>query len=58
LSTKPKHSLSESHRGKIKGWGAPMTLEESVKDLIPLFDSALIEKTGTFTVVVGDTLPW
>jgi norsolorinic acid ketoreductase len=35
-----------------------MTLEDNVKGLITLFDAASLEKTGTFTGVEGDTLPW
>jgi norsolorinic acid ketoreductase len=47
--------------GAAKGVGmvdAPMTLEDSVKGLLKLFDEASLEKTGTFTNVSGEPLPW
>ncbi len=47
--------------GAAQGVGmkeAPMTLEDSVKGMVKLFDDASIEKTGTFTQVDGETIPW
>lgn len=37
---------------------APMTIEESVKNLVGLFDGASREKSGTFTASSGDAIPW
>ncbi|KAE9380844.1 aflatoxin biosynthesis ketoreductase-like protein nor-1 [Stipitochalara longipes BDJ] len=37
---------------------APMTLEESVKGLIALIDSASLDKTATFYDVSGQPAPW
>ncbi|CZR68729.1 probable aflatoxin biosynthesis ketoreductase nor-1 [Phialocephala subalpina] len=38
---------------------APMTLEESIKGLVKLFDEASLEKTGTFTqAVTEESIPW
>lgn len=37
---------------------APMTLEDSINGMIKLIDGASIEKTGTFTGVSGEALPW
>lgn len=37
---------------------APMTLEESVEGLVRLIDGASLEKTGTFTGVDGEAIPW
>jgi norsolorinic acid ketoreductase len=47
--------------GAAKGVGmddAPMTLEDSVTKLVALFDGASREKSGTFTSVTGETVPW
>jgi len=47
--------------GAAKGVGladAPMTLEDSIKGLVKLFDEATLEKTGTFTAVSGEPIPW
>jgi norsolorinic acid ketoreductase len=38
--------------------GALTTLDDSVKGLIALFDVVSLEKTGTFTGMAGDSLPW
>lgn len=37
---------------------APMTLENSVRNLVSLFDAASLEKTATFTNVAGNALAW
>ncbi|KAE8442533.1 hypothetical protein EG329_003248 [Mollisiaceae sp. DMI_Dod_QoI] len=37
---------------------APMTLEDSINGLLKLFDEASLEKTGTFTAVSGEPIPW
>ncbi|KAH7410627.1 hypothetical protein BKA64DRAFT_358556 [Cadophora sp. MPI-SDFR-AT-0126] len=37
---------------------APMTLEESVEGLVGLIDGASLERTGTFTAVSGEAIPW
>lgn len=37
---------------------APMTLEASVEGLVKLIDGASLEKTGTFTAVSGEPIPW
>lgn len=37
---------------------APMTLEDSIKGLVKLFDEASLGKTGTFTAVSGEVIPW
>ncbi|PVH75363.1 aflatoxin biosynthesis ketoreductase-like protein nor-1 [Cadophora sp. DSE1049] len=37
---------------------APMTLEDSVDGMIKLIDKAGLEKTGTFTAVSGEAIPW
>ncbi len=37
---------------------APMKLEDSIKGLVKLFDEASPEKTGTFTAVSGEAIPW
>ncbi|KAH7346236.1 hypothetical protein BKA65DRAFT_273297 [Rhexocercosporidium sp. MPI-PUGE-AT-0058] len=37
---------------------APMTLEASVEGIVKLIDGASLEKTGTFTAVSGDPVPW
>ena len=37
---------------------APLTIEESVKNLIGLFDGASREKSGTFTAASGEAIPW
>jgi norsolorinic acid ketoreductase len=47
--------------GAAKGVGmldAPMTLDESVKGLVKLFDEASLNKTGTFTAVSGEPILW
>jgi len=43
---------------KVGMKGAPMSLEDSVKGLVKLFDEASLEKTGTFTAVSGEPIPW
>ena len=37
---------------------APMSIEESVKNLVGLFDGANREKSGTFTASSGDAIAW
>jgi len=37
---------------------APVTLEESIKNLVKVFDGASREKSGTFTASTGETIPW
>ncbi|RDW87996.1 putative aflatoxin biosynthesis ketoreductase nor-1 [Coleophoma cylindrospora] len=37
---------------------APITSEDSIKGLVSLFDNASIEKSGTFTNVSGEPVPW
>lgn len=37
---------------------APMTLEDSVEGVVKLIDGAGLEKTGTFTAVDGEAIPW
>ncbi len=61
MAFNPGWVQTDMGNGAAKGVGmegAPITLEESAKGLITLFDGASIEKTGTFTGVVGDTIPW
>lgn len=47
--------------GAAKGVGmedAPLTLGESVGKLVALFDGASREKSGTFTAISGEPIPW
>jgi norsolorinic acid ketoreductase len=47
--------------GAAKGVGieeAPMTIRESVGNLIKLFNGANREKSGTFTASSGESIPW
>ncbi|KAH6714193.1 hypothetical protein BKA61DRAFT_551591 [Leptodontidium sp. MPI-SDFR-AT-0119] len=37
---------------------APMTLEASIEGMVKLIDGASLEKTGTFTAVSGEPIPW
>jgi len=37
---------------------APMTIVESISKLVALFDGASREKSGTFTAVPGEPIPW
>ena len=37
---------------------APVTVEDSVKALVDLFDSASREKSGAFTASSGESIPW
>ena len=37
---------------------APMTVEDSIKGLVKLFDEASVEKSGSFTSVDGTNVPW
>lgn len=37
---------------------APMTLEESVKSLVALIDTASLDRTATFYDVTGEPIPW
>jgi norsolorinic acid ketoreductase len=37
---------------------APMSMEDSIKGLIPTFDAASRETSGTFVNVTGEAIPW
>ncbi|KAG0645823.1 Short chain dehydrogenase nor1 [Hyphodiscus hymeniophilus] len=61
MAFNPGWVQTDMGNGAAKGVGmeqAPVTLEESMEKLVALFDGADREKSGTFTEVTGESIPW
>ena len=61
MAFSPGWVQTDMGNGAAEGVGmkeAPMSLEDSVRNLIGLFDGANREKSGTFTASSGESVPW